>query len=471
MSQAGSSWRCPREPPAPAAHPPARGGPGAAPPLPPEGRAGGLTVIWGGTEPAERKQDEATRLPKKQRDGSAQPCHGGTLGGGDTRDPQVPPVSPPPAQRVGGTGAVPGLGGFPPRRIGPGATPGASVCPPQRRGRRRRWHTRKDTRSSPAPPRRWGIPAWCRGLPEKIPPQRPAGTPGTAAESGGHGHSPHVPRPGRDSRDPPRDTPNPRGDPIPIPPASGGDARQGPLYLPGAPRCHPPRRCHPRGVPPPLPPPRPLTCHGPVLRGASGGPGGGGRCRLSARRSDTGDNSSVRGGRGLPRPTPPRLPRQGSDLEAAALASVLIVTAGGSSCTPPPQLSPLPPHRRGLSRPRTPRSLGTPGNPSVVPPPLANPPGHPLPAAAPRASRELGDPPEPGDSRDSREPRASPAPAATPGAEGGGGGPHPRRPPPPKFTHLPPTPGLRCPRALPPLTMARRRRHVRRRARDPGGSR
>lgn len=202
---------------------------------PPRAGQGGLTVLCGGTDPAERKQDEATLLPKKQRDGSAQPCHRGTLGGGKTREPQVAPC-PPPAQRGGGTGAVPGQEGFPPRRIGPGATRGASVCPPRHRGTHRRWHTRGDTRSSPAPPRRRGISAWCRGLPEKIPPQSPAGTPGTTAASGGHGHSPHVPRPGRDGRDPPRDTPNPRGDPISVPPASGGDARQGPLYLPGAPQ-------------------------------------------------------------------------------------------------------------------------------------------------------------------------------------------------------------------------------------------
>ncbi|XP_057896769.1 basic proline-rich protein-like [Melospiza georgiana] len=237
-----------------------------------------------------------------------------------------------------------------------------------------------------------------------------------------------------------------------------------------------PRRYHPRSVPPAAATPGvfPRRCHpragslatAPCYGERRGAPEGGGRCRLSARRSNTGDSGSVRRG-GVSRASPPHAPASPPAGQASSLSP-----PGAPPASPLPQLPPTAAAPEGAEQASdTPEPGNTgepPGNPSVVPPPLANPPGHP-PASAPGASRERGDPPEPGDSRDSRKPQASPAPVAAPGAEGRWGSPPSRTPH--KFTHLPPTPGLRCPRALPPLTMARWRRHVRRRARDPSGSR
>ncbi|XP_064590063.1 basic proline-rich protein-like [Zonotrichia leucophrys gambelii] len=475
------------------------GAPGPRCPLAGEGRAGGGTaaappragqggsLCFGGAQNRLRGSRTRPRGSAKSS-GRAQPCHRGTPGGDKAAAPGSPCASPtrsaqpkdkaappgcprraaadlrsgPPA----GDTAVPAAPGTSTKPSGGGPHPEEGVppsagSPAADQGHREGREGREGPHVSPrSPPRRLRPARRSRkghAVPEparspRFPPGS-AAAPGTAGSGGcGTCHS------GRTSPLSPHPIPGnaTRGVPAAATPGVSPPAAATPGVFP--------RRCHPRAGSLAT-----ALCYG-ERRGA---PEGCGRCQLSARRSNTGDSGSVRGDRGLPRPTPPRPPRQGSDLEAAALASVLIVTAGGFSRVPPaPTPPPSSPQRRGLSRPRTPRSLGTPGNPRGTPPwcplPLANPPGHP-PAAAPGASRERGNPPEPGDSRDSRGPQASPAPVAAPGAEGRWGSPPSRTPH--KFTHLPPTPGLRCPRALPPLTMARWRRHVRRRARDPSGSR
>ncbi|XP_068852917.1 uncharacterized protein [Aphelocoma coerulescens] len=185
-----------------------------------------------------------------------------------------------------------------------------------------------------AEPRRQDIPA----VPTPQTPQggRPCG-PHTLTEG-----VPAVPTPsGRES--PPSPHPPPPRHAIPaVPTAAGRDSPPSPhRATPSA--GSPPATAATPGVSPPaaatpspahLPRPRATGSVG-RRRGArgaagtcAGGRGGGGRCWLSARRrSDTGD-SSVReprhgeggaGGFPAPRPRVPP-PRQGSDLETAALA-------------------------------------------------------------------------------------------------------------------------------------------------------
>lgn len=216
--------RCP-----PAGEGRAGGGTAAAPRG--QGRAGARCVL-GGHRTAQRQRDEATRLPKKQRDGAAQPCHGDTAGGGDTRDPRVPPCRPRDMAGWGQRGSA--------RRWG--------ASPTQDRAR---WHlcvphsagggtggagTRGDTRSSPAPPRRRGIPAWCRGLPERIPPQSPAGTPGTATAAGDTATVPMSPGVAEAAVMPPATPPTQGGTPSPSRPPREGTRGRGTPYLLGATR-------------------------------------------------------------------------------------------------------------------------------------------------------------------------------------------------------------------------------------------
>lgn len=208
--------------------------------------------------------------------------------------------------------------------------------------------------------------------------------------------------------------------------------------------------------------------------------------------------SRRRGGRGLPRPTPPRPPgpaTAGSDLEAAALAEdggrgiflagqshsqrVLIVTAVGLPPAPHrPNPAPLPrsPPRRGPwgaraweeGQPNGSRLPQTPGVPSGQPPwcplpkkprcPRASPPALLQLCQGVPASREV--PESRGIPRSSGNPQESgefPAPAGPqePWGSPGGGFPSPQ---PPQRTHLQAAPGLCSPRAL--VTMAWRQ-HVR----------
>ncbi|XP_071433923.1 basic proline-rich protein-like [Pithys albifrons albifrons] len=284
-----------------------------------------------------------------------------------------------------------------------------------------------------------------------------------------------------------------------------------PLTPAGPPRCHlgGPPRCHPRA--------RSLAtapCYG-ERRDAPGGPGGGGgMCRGAGA---AGAGSSWRGGAALaaaacgnrgaggaggfpaphPRVPPGRAvtlrPRRWRWVGAEDIFSRAQSLPSRPRChrrgllPPPPPLSPTrpPPQARGVSTetaeeaqqpPRTPRASGCPrGSPSWCPLPPSKPPpsrAPPLCRPVPGGFHEPREPHEPGDSLESGDSQESgggfPNTSRSPGAEGGV--PLPLGPPPPKYTHLQPAPGLRCPRALPPLTMARRR-HVWRRARIPGRSR
>ncbi|XP_064252110.1 basic proline-rich protein-like [Passer domesticus] len=543
MSQAGSSWRCPREPPGPRCPPAARGGPGAAPRCP-RGQDRGARWAWGG---ARNRRDEATPLPKKQRDGSAQPCHRGTPGVATPATPRSPPCRPPWHGGVGAEGQRPALGGFPHAGTSPVPSVGRPCVPPERRevahprghaGTPAAPRTRRDAGESPP-----GAGVSPRKSLRRAPPGHPA-----PPLHRGTRPQPPCPRGWQGQpRSPPATPPNPRGDPIPIPPAAGGDARPGTPYLCGAglggpggcsggvraphapplgrhragvPRQsrhraglslrlphsrlertkplrlaapagppRPPARGHPGGTrpcPPPLAPPQsprtgglpqssPTPSRSPASPLQGGGPhpeegsprcppppaqgpqrcakvtgkvAGGGKAPVCPhgpppRRLHVEGTRATRGAEPPEPPVPPRAPRLRwrQDVPPRCHSRrVLIVTAGGSSRAPP---SRHPPHRRGLSRPRTPPSLGTPGNPRgappVVPPPLANPPGHPPPRAGgfPRAggsSRAGGFPGFPAAT-------GFPGTGSAPGAEGGS--PPSRRPPqihPPAASPRPPLP-------------------------------
>lgn len=136
---------------------------------PPRAGQGGSGWVWGGAEPQKSSgMDQRSRA-----------MEGSPPSGDNTRDyprvtyrvtpvsPRVTPVSPPCHPRVPprhrGVGAAPGArGGISPSRIGPGATRGVFACPPQSREVTQpggHAGTRGDTRNSPAPPLRRGIPA------------------------------------------------------------------------------------------------------------------------------------------------------------------------------------------------------------------------------------------------------------------------------------------------------------------------
>lgn len=291
-------------------------------------------------------------------------------------------------------------------------------------------------------------------------------------------------------------------------------------------RPHSPAPGHGWGKPslgsPPLPPRRPLTCHGPVLRGAPGGagapggrrghgPGRGGRSRwrFSARWSSGGDGGRARArvgaaARGGPGASPPHAPasppappwravtlrprrwwRTGeADIfsRAESLPSRPHCHRRGLPPAPRcPNPAPPPPRRAGgcgvhggweLEQPnrhRTPRASGC---PRVRLPPLH---GVPFPKsrvppqqppAAPLHPWRTGGSPRAGGGRGAG---GSPGVRGVPRSQGvpqhqqvprsRGGGPQPTPPHPPHRTHLQADPGLRSPRALPPVTMAWRR-HV-----------